>query len=266
MTSILYALNIGTLATWMSVASLGIVGIGLSGNGLGDSPAPRKAKDPYADLQAIALTDAFTPDQEEFAQNTDTGTTGEENSDQADVPFAEQETLPTPPDLPETVETTPLPEIPDMPDTTPSSKNITEAAPTKQRPVSSTNSKLATRSNMPTSATGGSPQGKVGATGKVGNGGQNGGNGMSDAKRLANGRMSRPPYPSSLRDKGQVGTVGVEIVVAEDGRVARVTVIKPSPWAELNQSTKNHIERNWKFPKTGTISKFSRSIKFELNH
>ena len=265
MTSILYAINIGTLATWMSVASFGVVGIGISGNG-DDLTSAAKAKDPYADLEAIALTDVFTPDQDLAAQTTDTGTTGELNSDQADVPFAEQETLPTPPDMPEVAETTPLPEIPDMPDTTPSSSDFVQAAPTKKRPVCKTNAKEATRSNMPTSATGGSPNGKVGATGKVGNGGQNGGNGMSDAKRLANGRMSKPPYPSELKSKGQGGVVGVEIIVDGEGRVARVTVIKPSPWASLNESTKNHIERNWKFPKTGTQSKFTRAIKFEITN
>jgi protein TonB len=116
---------------------------------------------------------------------------------------------------------------------------------------------------MPTNATGGSPDGKAEAKGKAGNGGRNGGSGMSDAKRLAGGRMPAPAYPSEARSKGQTGTVLVEFVVGEDGSVVSAYAKKPSPWPILNERAVSAVRR-WKFP-PGTVAKYTRPIVFQLN-
>ncbi|GAA5122428.1 energy transducer TonB [Luteolibacter yonseiensis] len=259
MTSILYAINIGTLATWLSVAGFGTVGIVIPVTQ--EILRSEKSVDPYKDLESTVLTDAFTTDSAPPSQETDTGTTGV--AEETEVPFAEQETLPTPPEMPDVAEVTPLPEIPDMPPPVTKTAENPAPAPTKPRPVPRTNSKTPTRSNMPTSATGGSPNTRADAQGKAGNGGQNGGSGMSDAKRLSGGRMPAPPYPSAARASGQTGTIIVEFVVDESGRVVSAYAKSASPWPLLNESAINAVRR-WKFP-PGKVSKYIRPIVFKLN-
>lgn len=260
MSPFLHALNVGTLATWLSVAGFAVIGIAIPGT-FGVS-SEDETRDPYADLESIVLTEDFNAGELPPSQQTDTGSTGELDSQETEVPFAEQETLPTPPEMPEIAEVTPLPEIPNI--SKPSEKPAESAAPSaKPRMVSNPENRIPTRSNMPTSATGGSPQGKTGATGQVGNGGRNGGSGMSDAKRLAGGRMPAPSYPAEARAKGQTGTVLVEFVVGEDGRVVSAEAKQPSPWPILNERAISAVRR-WKFP-PGSVAKFTRPIVFKLN-
>lgn len=259
MNPLLYAINIGTLATWLSVAGFGTVGIVMPVSvGLLHS---QKIKDPYADLESIVLTEDFNLGDTPPSQETDTGYTGA--SEEMEVPFSEQETLPTPPEMPEVAEITPLPEIPDLPPPVAKSSEPIAPAPTQPRPVPRISNKTPTRSAMPTSATGGSPQGKTGAMGQTGNGGRNGGSGMSDASRLAGGRMPAPSYPSEARAKGQTGTVLVEFVVGENGSVVSAYAKSPSPWPVLNERAVSAVRR-WKFP-PGSVAKYIRPIVFKLN-
>ena len=259
MTSLLYAINIGTLATWLSVAGFGTIGIVVPVTvEILKSQAP---KDPYADLESIVLTEDFNLGDTPPSQETDTGSTGE--TEEIVVPFAEQETLPAPPEIPDVAEITPLPEIPDMPPPVAKASEPVAPAPTKPRPVPVVSNKTPTRSAMPTSPTGGSPQGKPETKGSIGNGGRNGGSGMSDAKRLAGGRMPAPSYPSEARAKGQTGTVLVEFVVGEDGSVVSAYAKSPSPWPVLNERAVSAVRR-WKFP-PGSVVKYTRPIVFKLN-
>ncbi|MES2657231.1 MAG: TonB family protein [Verrucomicrobiota bacterium] len=260
MTSFLYAMNIGTLATWLSVAGFGTVGIVVPVT-VEILNQDDQSKDPYADLESIELTEDLNLGDTPPSQETDTGSTGE--AEEIDVPFAEQETLPTPPEMPVVAEITPLPEIPDMPPPATKPAETAAPAPTQPRPVPRPNNKTPTRSNMATSATGGSPQGKAEAKGKVGDGGRNGGSGISDAQRLAGGRMPPPSYPSEARTKGQTGTVVVEFVVGENGSVVSAYAKNPSPWPILNERAISTVRR-WKF-RPGSVAKFTRPIVFKLN-
>ena len=259
MSPLLYAINIGTLATWLSVAGLGTVGIVV--------PTVREIlthadkADPYKDLESTVLMEDFTTGDLPPSQETDTGTTGE--AEEMEIPLAEQETLPTPPEMPELAETTPLPEIPDLPPPSTKPAENTAPAPPKPRPVPQVKNKPPTRSNAPTSATGGSPKGKAEAKGKTGNGGQNGTTGMSDAKRLSGGRMPAPSYPAEARAKGQTGTVLVEFVVGESGSVVSAYAKSASPWPILNERAVSAVRR-WKFP-PGNVTKYVRPIVFKLN-
>ncbi|MES2922187.1 MAG: TonB family protein [Verrucomicrobiota bacterium] len=259
MTSLLYAINIGTLATWLSVAGFGTIGIVVPVTV--EILNSQESKDPYADLESIVLTEDFNLGDTPPSQETDTGSTGD--TEEIEVPFAEQETLPTPPEMPDVTEITPLPEIPDMPPPVAKASEPVAPAPTKPRPVPVVSNKTPTRSAMPTSSTGGSPQGKAEAKGTVGNGGRNGGSGMSDAKRLAGGRMPAPSYPSEARAKGQTGTVLVEFVVGENGSVVSAYAKSPSPWPILNERAISAVRR-WKFP-PGSVVKYTRPIVFKLN-
>jgi len=220
----------------------------------------RDSKDPYSDLESIVLTEDFNLGDTSTSQETDTGSTGQ--ADETEVPFAEQETLHTPPEMPDVAEITPLPEVPDMPASIAKSAEPIAPAPTQPRPVPVTPRKSPTRSTMPTSTTGGSPLSKTAAAGKPGNGGRNGGSGLSDANRLAGGRMPAPAYPSEARAKGQTGTVIVEFVVGEKGSVVSAHVKSASPWPLLNERAVSAVRR-WKFL-PGSVAKYSRPIVFKL--
>jgi protein TonB len=258
MSPLFHAINIVTLATWLSVAGFGTVGIvvpvTLEMTGKHDEP-----EDPYKDLESTFLTEDFTTGDLPPSQETDTGTTGQ--GDETDVPFAEMETLPRPPEMPDIAELTPLPEVPDLP---PPSVKPREAAPAppKSRPVPTTKSTRETSSSKPSSPTGGSVKGSTTSKGTSGNGGSNGGSGMSDAQRLAGGRMPAPSYPSAARAKGQSGTVLVEFVVGEDGRVISAYAKQASPWPLLNDRAVSCV-RTWRFP-PGKVAKFVRPIVFKL--
>ncbi len=260
MTSIFHALNIATLATWLSVGGFGTVAIVVPVT-LEALHRDDSSKDPYKDLESTFLTEDFTTGDLPPSQETDTGQTGE--ADQAEIPFAEEETLPTPPEMPETAEVTPLPEVPDIPPPAPAPSKSVAPAPPKLRPTPTTRSTRQTRSDKPTSATGGSLKGSATSKGTTGNGGSNGGSGMSDAKRLAGGRMPPPSYPSAARSRGQSGTVLVEFVVGENGRVISAHAKNASPWPLLNDSAVRCV-RTWRFP-AGKVTKYVRPIVFKLN-
>ncbi len=259
MSPLLYAINIGTLATWLSVAGFGTVGIVIPVTEAIFSQENKE--DPYKDLESTVLTEDFTTGDLPPSQETDTGTTGE--AEDTVVPFAEQETLPTPPEMPDVAEVTPLPEVPDMPPPAVKPAETPAPAPTKPRPVPRPSSKPPTRSTMPTSPTGGSTTGSAEAKGKTGNGGQNGGSGMSDAKRLAGGRMPAPSYPAEAKSKGQTGTIVVEFIVGENGSVISAYAKSASPWPILNERAVSAVRR-WKFP-PGKVTKYVRPIVFKLN-
>lgn len=259
MSPFFYALNIGTLAMWLTVGGAGVVGIVIPTK-LDVLADLNKIRDPYESLDTTVLLQEFTTGELPPDQETDTGTTGD--ADTTEASWAQQETLPTPPEMPDVAEVTPLPEIPDMPAIA-SMPTKNAPAPTKPRPVPRPNSKPPSKSTLPTSATGGSPQSKEGAAGKTGNGGRNGGSGMSDAKRLAGGRMPGPSYPAEARARGQAGTVLVEFIVGENGNVISAYAKRPSPWPILNERAVSCVRR-WKFP-PGQVAKYSRPIVFQLN-
>ena len=245
MTRILYALNIGTLATWLSVAGFGSVGIALHGGGpraLEENP-----RDRFDELQSIALTEDFDVGDPPDAAATEAGSAA------AALP---EEALPQPPQMPELAEAAALPEIPELPEP------VAAAAPSppvsKPTPQEGTRLKPATRAT-----TGRSPQGPTTRPGKTGAGGSAGSTGQSDANRLAGGRTPSPSYPAEARSKGQTGTVLVEFVVGADGRVISAYASRPSPWPLLNERAVSAVRR-WKF-QPGSVAKFTKPIVFKLN-
>lgn len=240
MNAILHALNIGTMAVWLSVGAFGVVGIVVPT--AVELVIQAEEEVPYADLEVSEWSEDIAANELPASQATGTGTSGE--ADEQDVPFDEIETLPGPPELPEMAEATPLPEIPDLP----------PPAPKQAGPRETSASPRAARSHR------GSTSGSGGSRGSAGRGG---GSGMSDAKRLAGGRMPPPSYPGEARRKGQTGTVLVEFVVGADGRVVSAHAKRPSPWPLLNNAAVRAVRR-WRFPAAGKTTKYIRPIVFQL--
>ena len=250
MTRIFYALNIGTLATWLSVAGFGSVGIALHGGG--PRALEEKPRDRFDELQSIALTEDFDVGDPPDAAATEAGSA-------AALP---EEALPQPPQMPELAEAAALPEIPELPEPAAAAKEAAAAAPSP--PVSKPTPKESTRLKPATRATTRrSPQGPTTSPGKTGAGGSAGSTGQSDANRLAGGRTPSPSYPAEARSKGQTGTVLVEFVVGADGRVISAYASRPSPWPLLNERAVSAVLR-WKF-QPGSIVKFTKPIVFKLN-
>ena len=242
MTAIFHALNIGTLACWLSVVGFGAVAFVVPGI-RGAVFSPRIEKEPGA------FSEDFT-----LGEVADSGADFPEQASSA----APAETLPAPPELPEIAEFAPLPEIPEI--TAPAAKPTPAVVPaavgakpaaTQPRRTSSASSAAA-----PSSRGGGS------GTSSAGSASGQPGSGMSDASRLAKGRMPKPVYPAQAKRSGQTGTVLVEFTVDASGRVISAFARSSSGWPLLDAEAVRTVRR-WTFP-AGGIMKLQRPIVFQL--
>ncbi len=236
MQSLIHSLNIGTLATWLSVAGFGTVGVVVPV--WQAVPAPPVAEETQLVDEEFILGDPGPPE------------SGGETADPDAPPIAEA--LPAPPELPPVAEFEPLPEIPDLPPV------AAKPAPNLSKPRSEVARTSSGRSSASSAIRSGSPRpaGSV-RTGAAGSGGS-----LSESARLAAGRMPAPSYPVECRRKGQSGTVVVEFTVDSSGRVISAYAKSESPWPLLNHEAVRTVRR-WKFP-PGGIMKLQRPIVFQL--
>ena len=155
-------------------------------------------------------------------------------------------------------ETEPLPEVPEIPET-PTPAPAPAANEARETPARTSSSRAAPKpstpsrsgaSAKPAASSGGSPNGSSAAAT------------MSNASRLAAGRMPAPNYPATARRGGQTGTVVVEFTVDSSGKVISAHAKKPSPWPILNEEAVRTVRR-WKFP-PGGVMKLQRPIIFQL--
>ena len=240
MQSVFHTLNIGTLATWLSVAGFGTVGVVVPE--WEPVSAPPVAEETQLFDQEFTLGDIATPE------------SGGESTDTAPPQFTETppETLPAPPALEPLAEFAPLPDIPDLPPAA--------AKPTQELPKA--RSEIARPAAGRSSAASALRSGSSRPTGNPKTGAAVSGGGLSEATRLAAGRMPAPTYPAECRRKGQSGTVVVEFTVDSGGRVISAYAKSASPWPLLNSEAVRTV-RSWKFP-PGGIMKLQRPIVFQL--
>ena len=238
MTSLLHALNIGTLAAWLSVAGFGTVGVLTS----------EWRWTPAGQASEEVETECLPPEIDLGAGQSDS------LADPTETPEAPTlETLSEPPEIPampELAELAPLPELPDLPKpAVPTHAAIPEPS---ARPKTSNSPRPTARSSQ-----------KISGIGGGGGGTASGGSaGMSDGARLAAGRMPAPSYPPAARRAGQTGTVTVAFTVDRSGNVISAHAANPSPWPLLNEEAVQTVRR-WKFP-PGGIMKLQRPIVFRL--
>lgn len=234
MHSLTHALNIGTLATWMSVAAFGSAGVMLG---------RAVHLPPIADVAGVELVQ--TPLE---VESVDVADNMNEASDQpASVESIE---LPAPPKMLPALQSDTLPEVPDMPIA--EVKKVSEAIKSTAKPASKPAAKP-----QRSSAVAGNPSAGNNAS-------ANGAATMSNAARLAAGRMPAPRYPSEARSKGQAGTVLIEFTVDPSGRVSSAHIASPCPWSVLNEEALRAV-KNWKFP-PGSVMTFKKPIVFKLRN
>lgn len=232
MNPFLHAMNIGTLATWLSVAGFGTVGL-LVPHWRSDSPLTK--------MEAIQLV------LEDFTLGN---VSPETHSDAApaDSPLETAQTPLQPPEMPMLAKAAALPEIPDLP--TPAAK------PAERKPRSESTDRPTAKPNPfgPTSGRpapfGKSPHGNAANSG------------MSDSARLAAGHMPPPSYPPEARRNRQTGTVLVEFTVDASGHVISAYAKSPSPWPLLDAEAVRAVRR-WTFP-AGSVMKRQKPIVFQL--
>ena len=241
----LHSLNIGTLSAWLSIAGFGTVGVVVHPW----EPAPRTS--PEAEETELIPEDfdvtaaPFTPETEESQPPS------------ASSPEVNPLPIHAPPELAPITETAPLPEIPELPEIAPAPAPETTRE-TPSRPAAESAPRVSTPSR---SGTTGRPASSTPAQGGASNG-SGGAATMSNASRLAAGRMPAPNYPSAARRGGQTGTVLVEFTVDSSGKVISAHAKKPSPWPILNEEAVRTVRR-WKFP-PGGVMKLQRPIIFQL--
>jgi protein TonB len=240
MKPLLHALNIGTLATWLSVACFGAVAVAIP------KILPTPAARPEPEITRIPEDFTLGNDQPEEPESV------AENASTEAPSQTSPELLPAPPELPEIQDFAPLPVIPELP--APSPRRSPAAAAT---PPKATNRPSQTGKTSPPRSSPGRPGGSPGAS-PAGTSGS----AMSDASRLAKGRMPAPSYPSLAKRNNQTGTVIVEFTVDESGRVISAYAKSPSPWPLLNDEAVRTVRR-WKFP-PGGVMKLQRPIVFQL--
>jgi protein TonB len=231
MSSLVYVINITTLAIWLSVAGLDVVAWVM----------PIWHAEPKSSRAGETLAILTNPEISLGApeQTLAQAAPAEPSSEASEV--AQPEFMPEPPEIPAISEFAPLPELPELP--------VKRPAAGEKTPLTSLAAKPTRRAETNPSAR---PGGAAAGTATT----------LSAAARSAAGQMPPPIYPAEARRKGQSGTVLVEFVVGADGRVISAFPKEPSPWPLLNNEAVRTVRR-WKFP-PGAVMKLQRPIVFQL--
>ena len=250
MSPLLYAINIGTLATWLTVAGASSVACVVK--------VVERLPDLLADKPKE--TEVFiTPMAMGSAPPAATEASDEALTEEAAIPeIPEVPEIPEMPELPEITDLEPLPDIPDLPQvTSPEGTQQPKPAvkPAVSRPKTSSNRSTAGQK----STTGESGRG----TGTGNGSAQGSGDSAAGASRWVGGRMPKPNYPSACRKAGQQGRVVVNFTVDERGYVVNVSLASSCAYSALNEEALRTVRR-WKF-KPGPRASASRPIVFQLN-
>ena len=230
MNALFHALNIATLAWWLSVAAFGTVALVVPG--FRGAPVAVKTEE---EIHPVA--EDFTLDEAETAEEIPTTVAVAATEAPAEI-------LPAPPELPQIAEFEPLPEIPEI---------SPVAAKPSPAPVQVIAKPRPTQAGKSTSTA--KPAKPAGATGTASPG-------ASDSSRLAQGRMAKPSYPAQAKRAGQTGTVVIEFTVDASGRVISAYPKSSSGWPLLDSEAVRTVRR-WTFP-AGGVMKLQRPIVFQL--
>ena len=250
MTSILYALNISTLATWLAVAGASTVACVVKVDGR----LPERVE------ESARRTELFITSQEMgSAPPGPMAETASEELVAEPTPAAPSEPIPEVAEVPEIAEIEPLPEVPQLPDALPApAQREPEAKPTgspapetpRERPA-----RLAKSAGAVAGGGSGSGQGNAAAGGA--------GTSAVGSDRWQGLRKSSPNYPMSARRAGQEGKVVVQFTVDDRGYVVDATVLSPSPYPALNEEALRTVRRFRAKP--GVRATTSQPIIFRLN-
>lgn len=247
-----HALNVATLAGWLSVAGAGGVAILVK--------LPERLP-MLKEFVRVELTDGVEMSLSEPAAGSaplaEEETASQEPTESLEPVTPETPELPELPELPDLAETPPLPEVPDFP----LEKAEPAPQPSAQPKPAARPQQAQPRATPRPKSQGGSPNGG-GGTGTGSGSAAGNGSGAVGAARWAGGRMSPPNYPIEARRANQEGRVVVLFSVDEQGNVVSAKVTQACPYAALNEEALRAVRR-WKF-KPGPRASLQRPIIFKL--
>jgi len=253
MTSILYALNISTLATWLAVAGASTVACVVKVDGR----LPERVE------ESAERTELFITSQE--MGSAPAGPVAETANEElvAEPPLADAplEPIPEVAEVPELAEIEPLPEVPQLPDALPAPvQREREAKPTgSPAPEMPREKTRPARPAKPAGAVAGGGSGSGQGNAAVGGAGAS----AAGSDRWQGLRKSSPNYPPAARRAGQEGKVVVQFTVDDRGYVVAATVVSPSPYPALNEEALRTVRRFRATP--GVRATTSQPIIFRLN-
>jgi protein TonB len=257
MSSLLYALNIGTLATWLTVAGASAVAAVVHVNER--LPLLDENRREETELSVTPLAMGSAPPAEAAAEDAAEEAPAEPQEVEP-AALAELPETPEMPALPDLSELEPLPEIPEMPVAPAPAEVRREAAPkvaVRAAAASSSSTKRAAGQRQTASAASGRGSGQ-------GNGSARGaGSSAVGSNRWLGLRKASPVYPAAAKRQGQQGRVLVQFTVDERGNVVDARVTGPSPYPLLNQEALRTIRRFKAKP--GVRATTSQPIIFQLH-
>jgi protein TonB len=237
-----YALNVITLAAWLSASLGALVGFCVRQEW---SVAFVVKPQPLSVMTSIDIAPAEAL---EAPSENDQPTENESPAEPATVPVIA--TAPTPPPMPELAPLAELPDIPEMP--APVIKKTAQqvAAPSTPRPQANSTTSSSINNRI---VTGGKPSGSGPPS-----------NATTLSFGSGAGRQPAPSYPLQARRSNQQGTVVVEFIVGVDGKVLSAWVKTPCAYDSLNNAALSTIRSRWKFP-AGEARRYKIPIVFRLN-
>jgi len=256
MSSLLYVLNIGTLATWLTVAGASTVAAVVHVSER--LPLLEDGRQEETELSVTPLAMGSAPPAEAAADEAPA-----EPQEAEPTALAELPETPEMPALPDLSELEPLPEIPEMPVAPAPAEVRREAAPkvAVRAAVASSPSQRSTGQRQVASAASGRANG--GGSGQGNSSARGAGSSAVGSDRWVGGRMPKPNYPSAARRSGQQGRVVVQFTVDERGYVVDAKITGSCPHSVLNEEALRTVRR-WKF-RPGPRASASRPIVFQLN-
>ena len=264
MSPFLYALNIGTFATWLTVAGASTVACVIH---VSEHLPELVSMQQLTDLDASAEVNLGDLAMGSAPPADPTEEISEESTPQEQIAQADPTEVPEDlPEIPEIAEMEPLPEIPDFPEPAPEQPKAvapkTETAP-KPRPAVARQATGNARESAPGAK-------KATSNGESGNGTGRGngttpgsGSGVIGQARWAGGRTPSPRYPSEARRNNQMGRVIVSFSVDEAGNVVQASIKDGCSYPLLNEEALRCV-RTWKFP-PGPRASATNPIVFRLN-
>lgn len=234
-----YALNVMTLATWLSVGLGALVGFGVSQ----DWMVSFAVKPPR--LEVLSVVDIAPADP--AVDNSADASTEEVPAESENIPVTA--VAPSPPPMPDIPVMTELPEIPEMPAPMIKDTATRVALPNPQKPLSTTHERPKASSPNKASSNNGNTAPSTATTLSFG---------------MGAGRQPAPTYPLQARRSNEQGTVVVEFIVGVDGKVLSAWVKTPCPYESLNNAALSTIRSRWKFP-AGQAQRYRVPIIFRLN-
>lgn len=234
-----YALNVITLATWLSVGLGALVGFGVSQ----DWVVTFAVKPPR--LEVLSVVDIAPADP--AVDNSTDASTEEVPAESENIPVTVA--APSPPPMPEITPMTELPNIPEMPAPVIKKTAAQVAEPVAPKPPTPGNNNSRPSSSNKPATSNGSTAPSTATTLSFGTGA---------------GRQPAPTYPLQARRSNQQGAVVVEFIVGMDGKVLSAWVKTPCPYESLNNAALSTIRSRWKFP-AGQAQRYRVPIIFRLN-